>query len=255
MKITKPDFKIIFNKILNKSNQENLNLLQNISNNSISGDSQIDQLIGNYSSEYISKIINKILNNNLIGGQTSEEEPKQNSSLFNLGLSETSIKPPKFVNIVDMTGGIFPYIPIQSSQTPYKASTNSNLMTLSHLQSLISNRPLSPTLERSLSPTLERPLSPTLERPLSSTLERPLSPTQDKMSPLFLNNYRNSRPSSPLSSTSSDNMEVINHRLPYNLKENNMEAKLNAKQNELNALEQKLKALENRISVRNQRFL
>ena len=107
MKITKPDFKIIFNKMINKSNQDNLNLLQNISNNSLSGDYQIDQIIGNYSSEYISKVMNKILNNGLIGGETSEEEPRinNNNSLITLTESESSIVPPSNINILNMTAG------------------------------------------------------------------------------------------------------------------------------------------------------
>ena len=107
MKITKPDFKIIFNKMINKSNQDNLNLLQNISNNSLSGDYQIDQIIGNYSSEYISKVMNKILNNGLIGDQTSEEEPRinNNKSLIALSETESSIVPPSNINIINMTAG------------------------------------------------------------------------------------------------------------------------------------------------------
>lgn len=104
MKITKSDFKIIFNKIINNSNDKNMKILQNLSNNSNSGDSQINDLVNTYSSEYISKIMNKILKNNLIGGETSEES-KKNSSLLDLPLSETSIEPPKFINIIDMSAG------------------------------------------------------------------------------------------------------------------------------------------------------
>ena len=105
MKITKSDFKIIFNKIINNSNDKNMKILQNLSNNSNLGDSQIDNLVNIYSSDYVSKVINKILKNNLIGGETSEEPPRKNSSLLDLPLSETSIEPPKFINIIDMTAG------------------------------------------------------------------------------------------------------------------------------------------------------
>ena len=104
MKITKSDFKIIFNKIINNSNDENNRILHNLSNNSLSGDHQIDQLVGNYSSDYISNIMNKINKNGLIGGQTSEE-PKNNTSLINLSESDASVIPPKYVNIINMTAG------------------------------------------------------------------------------------------------------------------------------------------------------
>jgi hypothetical protein len=110
MKITKSDFKIIFNKIINSSHQENINLLQNLSNNLISGDSQIDNLVANYSSEYISKIMNKILNNPIVSGQTSEEEPvkiksNKNEQLIPLTESESSIVPPSHISILDLKGG------------------------------------------------------------------------------------------------------------------------------------------------------
>jgi hypothetical protein len=129
MKITKPDFKIIFNKMINKSNQDNLNLLQNISNNSLSGDYQIDQIIGNYSSEYISKVMNKILNNGLIGGQTSEEEPRinNNKSLIALSETESSIVPPSNINIINMTAGTITESTIPGSTIPAGTITESTI--------------------------------------------------------------------------------------------------------------------------------
>jgi len=209
MKISKSDFKIIFNKIINNSKQENLNLLQNISNNSISGDNQIDQLIGNYSSEYISKTINKILNNNIVGGQTSEEETNKNTSLINLGLSETSIEPPKSINIEDMTGGIFFNLNKPEDKKESDLSKLGLLMNNSKPPTT-SSEPTSPT-QRSSS-WLNRSTSPTssesgmqLQRPLSPTSSEPTSPTQRSLYNLFKPSNQNqlqNRSPSPTSSES-----------------------------------------------------
>jgi hypothetical protein len=51
--------------------------------------------------------MNKILNNGLIGGQTSEEEPRinNNKSLIALSETESSIVPPSNINIINMTAG------------------------------------------------------------------------------------------------------------------------------------------------------
>ena len=105
MKITKPDFKIIFNKMINNSYEENNNLIKKLSNGSKSGINSIDQIVTNYSSEYITKIMNKIINKGLSGGQTSEEPINKINSLLNMSESEKSIVPLKNVRIIDMIAG------------------------------------------------------------------------------------------------------------------------------------------------------
>lgn len=110
MKISKNDFKIIFNKMINASHEENSNLIKKISNGLKSGNDQIDQITSNYSSKYITKIMNKIIDKELISGQTSEETNNTNlanklNSFLSLSESDSSIVPPKYINIINMVAG------------------------------------------------------------------------------------------------------------------------------------------------------
>ena len=111
MNISKSEFKIIFNKMMSTSNDNNRKMISEISDKGKTGNNQIDAIINNYSSEYIAKIMTKIINRGLVGGQTSEDpkddntKPKQAVSI--LSASETSIIPPSTINIIDkVTGSI-----------------------------------------------------------------------------------------------------------------------------------------------------
>jgi len=237
MKITKPDFKIIFNKIINNSNDKNMQILQKLSNNSNSGDYQIDNLVNTYSSEYISKIMNKILKNSQIGGETSEES-KKNTSI--LDLTETSIEPPKFINIIDVIGGADDKVSTQTNNSFYnKLSTfltrdntksNSSVTSseLSRIQSSETGVPprstykpwklrFNPSKVNSETSPLEsmqsRPLSPTSSErsqspvnsetsPLESMQSRLLSPTSSEPNQSKWSLFR-SRSSSPVNSETS----------------------------------------------------
>jgi len=207
MKISKSDFKIIFNKIISNSNDKNMQILQNLSNNYNSGDYQIDNLVNTYSSEYISKIMNKILKNSQIGGETSEES-KKNTSI--LDLTETSIQTPNFINIIDAIGGadkvstnifydkILPFLK--------RDNTKSNL-TSSELPRIASetSRSSRSTYEPS---NLKFNTSPVYSEtsPLESMQSIPLSPTSSKHSQSLVNSETSpleSMQSRPLSPTSS----------------------------------------------------
>lgn len=112
MSISKSEFKIIFNKMMKTSFDDNKKIINKISNTGKSGDEQIDSIINNYSSEYISKIMNKITNRGLVGGNTSEANPTNENKPVSTGLplisvSESSVVPPKTVEIINkVTGSI-----------------------------------------------------------------------------------------------------------------------------------------------------
>ena len=224
MKITKSDFKIIFNKIINNSNDENNRILHNLSNNSLSGDHQIDQLVGNYSSDYISNIMNKINKNGLIGGQTSEE-PKNNTSLINLSESDASVIPPKYVNIINMTAGnntssSGPGLSYTSVPAPAPVPSGN----FSKIMNLFKSRSPSPTssvsgaqqqAETSETSPFMRPTSRYQEQspsPTSSVKPGIISRIKRSLTPTRLVNYlKDGRSISPsLSSTSSINTEIVN---------------------------------------------
>jgi len=235
MKITKSDFKIIFNKIINNSNDKNIQILQKLSNNSNSGDYQIDNLVNTYSSEYISKIMNKILKNSQIGGETSEES-KKNTSV--LDLTETSIEPPKFINIIDVIGGADDKVSTQTNNSFYNklstfltrdntksksSATSSELPTIQSSETGVSSRstykpwkfnpsnvnsatsPLESMQSRSLSSTSsERSQSQVNSEtsPLESMQIRSLSPTSSEPIQSKWSLFR-SRSSSPVNSETS----------------------------------------------------
>ncbi len=112
MSISKSEFKIIFNKMMKTSFDDNKKIINKISNTGKSGDEQIDSIINNYSSEYISKIMNKITNRGLVGGNTSEANSTNQNKPASTGLplisvSESSVVPPKTVEIINkVTGSI-----------------------------------------------------------------------------------------------------------------------------------------------------
>ncbi len=112
MSISKSEFKIIFNKMMKTSFDDNKKIINKISNTGKSGDEQIDSIINNYSSEYINKIMNKITNRGLVGGNTSEANSTNQNKPASTGLplisvSESSVVPPKTVEIINkVTGSI-----------------------------------------------------------------------------------------------------------------------------------------------------
>ncbi len=144
MNISKSEFKIIFNKMMHTSYDENMRMIKKISNEGKTGDEQIDTIINGYSSEYINKIMNKIINRGLIGGQTSEQpndqKPSSNSNLVVPGLSAsaTSVVPPSTVAIIDKVTG--------SIDKPLSVSKQSDSTTSSDV--FMPASPTSPTSEK-----------------------------------------------------------------------------------------------------------
>ena len=213
MKITKPDFKIIFNKIINNSNDKNMQILQKLSNNSNSGDSQIDNLVNTYSSEYISKIMNKILKNSQIGGETSEES-KKNTSV--LDLTETSIEPPKFINIIDVIGGADDKVLTQTNNSFYNklstfltrdntksSATSSELPRIQSSETGVSSRSPYKPWKLKFNPSNVNSAT----SPLESMQSRSLSPTSSERSQSLVNSETsplNTMQSRSLSPTSSE---------------------------------------------------
>lgn len=82
MKISKGDFKVIFNKLINMSD-DNIDLVaKNIYNSVSTGDKYIDTMVSMYSKESILNLINNIVENE---NATTEEESDNN---IDLNLSE-----------------------------------------------------------------------------------------------------------------------------------------------------------------------
>jgi hypothetical protein len=99
MQISKPDFKIIFNKI--KSNPENINkYIKNLKSNGKTEDEDIDNIITKYNSDYILKVINKI-NQSILKNKPAKSKDKYKDTL--LKLSEALKRKAKILNTKETT--------------------------------------------------------------------------------------------------------------------------------------------------------
>lgn len=128
MSISKFDFKVIFNKIMNSDNDTVKLYINNLRNNNKTGEYQIDNIVNKYNSNYILRVINKINNKILSGGNntTSVEEPKEEYKLNFLTETTTNVEPIQVVNILNnLTGTILP-VKINESVTPSKMTFEFN---------------------------------------------------------------------------------------------------------------------------------
>ena len=101
MSISKYDFKIIFNKMINSDNQTVNKYINNLSINGNTSDEQIDKIIENYNSDYILRVMNKINNKVHRGGANQNKMVKDisivdsnNSTIRKVSVVPSSEMPP-----------------------------------------------------------------------------------------------------------------------------------------------------------------
>ena len=99
MSISKSDFKIIFNKMINYDNQTINKYINNLSLNGNTSDEQIDKIIENYNSSYILRIIKNINNKIHIGGASPNNMVKD-------------------ITIVDSNNSTIRKVPVAPSKKP-----------------------------------------------------------------------------------------------------------------------------------------